>query len=192
MRARVPVLACSLCGPAWRRSPAGARARFVRPGLSGFTLSSASCRQIALVSPVRPTHAEKSGVVPVLSEVVDSASGPRSRWVRGLSPVGSGESETATGGLGVGLPWTPPVAALATVPATMSMAPAMRTIRSGFIGSISAERPTNAIGQTANSGPRWGTTQGAKSNAGSNGAGSGGDQKRRIDTLCRCARNRPR
>jgi hypothetical protein len=98
-----------------------------------------------LSSPVRPSHAEKFGAVPVLSEVVASSSGAS-------VSVGSGEFETATGGLGVGLPWTPPVAALATVPATMSAATAMRKILSGFMGSVSAGRPTNTIGRTASSG----------------------------------------
>ena len=70
----------------------------------------------------------------------------------GLGRLGGSVSVSETEGLGVGLPWTPPVAALAIVPATMSMANAMRMILSGFMGSISAERPTNAIGQTANSG----------------------------------------
>ena len=58
----------------------------------------------------------------------------------------------------MGLPWTPPVAALAIVPATMSMARRWRMILSGFMSPISAQPPTNAIGQTANSGPRWGAT----------------------------------
>ena len=41
----------------------------------------------------------------------------------------------------MGLPWTPPVAALAIVAATMSTAKAIRTILSGFMGSVSAGRP---------------------------------------------------
>jgi hypothetical protein len=41
----------------------------------------------------------------------------RARSLRGRSRwgSGSGDSETAAEGLGVGLPWTPPVAALASV-----------------------------------------------------------------------------
>jgi hypothetical protein len=54
---------------------------------------------------------------------------------------GNGDSETVAEGLGVGLPWTPPVAALAIVPATMSTADAMRKTLSGFMGSLSAGRP---------------------------------------------------
>jgi len=49
------------------------------------------------------------------SEVVASALG-----VSAAVDSGNGESETVAEGLGVGLPWTPPVAALAIVPATMS------------------------------------------------------------------------
>jgi hypothetical protein len=49
------------------------------------------------------------------------------------------------------LPWTPPGAALAIVP-TMTTANAMRKILSGFMGSVSAGRPTNTIGRTASSG----------------------------------------
>src|SRR4029453_14446497 len=51
-----------------------------------------------------------------------------------------------------GLPWTPPVAALAIVPATTSTANAMRRILSGFMGSVSARRPANTIGRRAGSG----------------------------------------
>src|SRR4029450_2844342 len=107
---------------------------------------------IALSSPVTPTHAEKSGAVPVSSGVVSSASGAS-------VSVGSGESETATGGLGVGLPWTPPVAALAIVPATTSTAHAMSRTLSGFMGSVWPDGPHESIGQTTVSWARRGTTQ---------------------------------
>jgi hypothetical protein len=83
-----------------------------------------------------PSHPEKSGEVPLSSEVVASASGASVSV-----DSGNGESETVAEGLDVGLPWTPPVAALAIVPATMSTANAMRKTLSGFIGSLSAGRP---------------------------------------------------
>jgi hypothetical protein len=92
---------------------------------------------------------EVRGAVPVLSEVVPSASGAS-------VSVGSGESEAATEGLGVGLPWTPPVAALAIVPATMSTAHAMSSTLSGFSGSGWRDDPANAIGQTTVSESRAG------------------------------------
>jgi hypothetical protein len=87
--------------------------------------------------------------------------------------VGSGASVSVCPG-DVGLPWTPPVAALAIVPATTSTTNAMRRILSGFMGTVSAGRPTdhdgpnghfeqyrpdglaNAIGRTASSGGRRG------------------------------------
>ena len=62
----------------------------------------------------------------------------------GLGGFGGLGLVSETEGLGVGLPWTPPVAALAIVP-TMSTANAMRMILSGFMGSISAERPTGRL-----------------------------------------------
>ena len=69
-----------------------------------------------------------------------SASGASAVLGSGASvSVGSGYGETE--GLGVGFPWTPPVAALAIVPATMSTANAMRKILSGFMDSVSAGRP---------------------------------------------------
>src|SRR4029450_11593666 len=95
---------------------------------------------IALSSPVTPTHAEKSGAVPVSSEVVSSASGAS-------VSVGSGDSETAAGGLGVGLPLTPPVAAFAIVPATMSTAHAMSRTLSGFIDSVWPGDPAKEWGK---------------------------------------------
>jgi hypothetical protein len=61
-----------------------------------------------------PSHPVKSGAVPLSPEVVASALGASVSV-----DSGNGESETVAEGLGVGLPWTPPVAAL-IVPATMS------------------------------------------------------------------------
>jgi hypothetical protein len=113
-----------------------------RPGLSSLAFSSASWRQIALSSPVRPWHAEKSGAVSPLFEVVASASGAS---VSGASvsvgsgasvsaASGDGEGEMVTEGLGEGFPCTPPVAALAIVPAAMIAANTIMRVLSGFMG----------------------------------------------------------
>lgn len=86
-----------------------------------------------------PVHPEKSGAVPVVSELVGVASGASVSVGSGLSgasvSVGSGEVESVTvaEGLRVGLPCTPPVAALAIVPAAMTTANAMRRTLSGFM-----------------------------------------------------------
>ena len=90
-------------------------------------------------------------MVPVLPEVVASASGASVSGPSVSVGSGDGESETVREGLGVGLPWTPPVAALAIVAATMSTAKAIRTILSGFMGWSRPDDPANAIGQTASS-----------------------------------------
>ena len=120
----------------------------VRPGLSGSTFSSASWRHVALSRPVRPTHAEKSGSVPVRSEVVGSDSGASVSVGSGASvSVGSGEgdADAVTEGLGVGLPGTPPVAALAMVPAATSTARTVRKNLSGFIRSNIGRKPLGAL-----------------------------------------------
>src|SRR4029450_2328050 len=95
---------------------------------------------MALSSPVTPAHAEKSGAVPVSSEVVSSASGAS-------VSVGSvdSQSEPAAEGLGVGLPRTPPVAALAIVPAAMSTAHAVGRTLNGFIDSVWPDDPAKAL-----------------------------------------------
>jgi hypothetical protein len=77
--------------------------------------------------------------VPLLSEVVASVSGAS------VSVV-SGYSETVAGGLDVGLPWSPPVAALAIVP-KRTTANAMRRILTSFMGSVSAGRPADTLAE---------------------------------------------
>ena len=141
----VPAACLAACAAAFACRCAS---ELVRPGLSGLTLSSASWRHIALSRPVRPTHAEKSGAVPVRSEVVGSDSGASVSVGSGASvSVGSGEgdADTVTEGLGVGLPGTPPVAALAMVPAATSTARTVRKNLSGFIRSNIGRKPLSAL-----------------------------------------------
>ena len=97
-------------------------------------------------------------------------------------------SVSATEELGVGLPpWTPPVAALAIVPATMSMAPAIRTIRSGLRAQYRPNVPQTRLAKRPIRGRIGGTTQGAKSNAARPAAQAPGAPGARPPAACRRA-----
>jgi hypothetical protein len=105
--------------------------------------------------------------MPVCPRSLRRSLGPRSRW--------ADDSETAARAWRV-FPWTPPVAARRALP-TMSTADAMGRTLSSFMGSVSAGRPTNAIGRMVVRAVSAGRPANAISQIGSSGRRPGDDSQ---------------